>query len=494
MKISDQIRNLRKQKGLSQEDLAASLNVSRQAVTKWENGISVPDIYHIEKICELFSIDMDILLYGKKEKIEIEKNVESNVNPIIVSLNEKIINEGLRVSLSKDTPSEEINEFISFLGKSLNADKTYIFELDKNNIYNNTYKWINNSDYSSLPSFKYEELSIFSKGFKENGYVYIDDIEKINGIDNKLYSFLRLHDISSLACFPFFDGCGFLGIDNPPLAFVSQILSLLEISCHFIESMIKRRNQVKDVNLQLKKIAYLNEVASVIPYSIDLDREIIKMDVSSDINFIDKKSEFTFDEISNLCVSYDNTKQIRVIDIVKEVVQTKKSEFIETIFKTKNGKFVWLYASICPFFDDDGNLLEICGVLRDVSKKHELMNKSSILNRMVENGIYVLSLNDKYHLEYVSSSFISMLGYKNEEFDKVYNGNFLNLVLKDDQMKYIYYMSDINNVGSKKECKYRLLGKDNKILYVVDSMEVVTGTDGELFAYSNVLNVTSFIQ
>lgn len=44
MELSEKIQSLRKKKGMSQEALAEKLNVSRQAVSKWELGVSVPDV------------------------------------------------------------------------------------------------------------------------------------------------------------------------------------------------------------------------------------------------------------------------------------------------------------------------------------------------------------------------------------------------------------------------------------------------------------------
>ena len=47
MAISDKIQELRKQNGMSQEQLAEKMGVSRQAVSKWESGICAPDIEKI---------------------------------------------------------------------------------------------------------------------------------------------------------------------------------------------------------------------------------------------------------------------------------------------------------------------------------------------------------------------------------------------------------------------------------------------------------------
>ena len=54
MKLAEKIMTLRKQRGWSQEELAQQLSVSRQSVSKWESGASVPDLDKILKMSEIF--------------------------------------------------------------------------------------------------------------------------------------------------------------------------------------------------------------------------------------------------------------------------------------------------------------------------------------------------------------------------------------------------------------------------------------------------------
>ncbi|MBR4411530.1 MAG: helix-turn-helix transcriptional regulator [Firmicutes bacterium] len=62
MKLSDKIIKLRKAKGWSQEDFAEKLNVSRQAVSRWENGTALPDANNILQLSKLFAVSADYLL------------------------------------------------------------------------------------------------------------------------------------------------------------------------------------------------------------------------------------------------------------------------------------------------------------------------------------------------------------------------------------------------------------------------------------------------
>lgn len=60
--LSQNLKNLRKSKGLSQEELAVKLNVVRQTVSKWEQGLSVPDSEMLLKIAEELETPVNVLL------------------------------------------------------------------------------------------------------------------------------------------------------------------------------------------------------------------------------------------------------------------------------------------------------------------------------------------------------------------------------------------------------------------------------------------------
>src|SRR5699024_3154613 len=62
MSFGEKLQQLRKEKGLSQEDLAYQLNVSRQAVSKWESQNGYPEMEKMILISELFQVSLDYLL------------------------------------------------------------------------------------------------------------------------------------------------------------------------------------------------------------------------------------------------------------------------------------------------------------------------------------------------------------------------------------------------------------------------------------------------
>ena len=68
--FNENLRELRKSKGFTQEELATKINVVRQTVSKWEKGLSVPDADSLQKIADVLDVEVSQLLGAKIEKEE----------------------------------------------------------------------------------------------------------------------------------------------------------------------------------------------------------------------------------------------------------------------------------------------------------------------------------------------------------------------------------------------------------------------------------------
>lgn len=79
MRLSDKILKLRKQNGMSQEELAAKLNVSRQTISRWEIGSAQPDASNLLQLSKLFRVTADYLInegYANDNDVPAVKNIE----------------------------------------------------------------------------------------------------------------------------------------------------------------------------------------------------------------------------------------------------------------------------------------------------------------------------------------------------------------------------------------------------------------------------------
>ena len=73
--FQDNLVKIRKEKGYTQEKLAESLNISRDKLSRWENGSRTPDLNELLKICDIFECDLDYLVGKIKYPTHILQNV-----------------------------------------------------------------------------------------------------------------------------------------------------------------------------------------------------------------------------------------------------------------------------------------------------------------------------------------------------------------------------------------------------------------------------------
>ena len=82
MELNEKLQELRKKRGLTQEELAESLYVSRTAISKWESGRGYPSSDSLQEISKFFSVSIDDLLSGEKIISIAEKENKANMQNI----------------------------------------------------------------------------------------------------------------------------------------------------------------------------------------------------------------------------------------------------------------------------------------------------------------------------------------------------------------------------------------------------------------------------
>lgn len=82
MEFSEKLQELRKSRGLTQEELAEALFVSRTAISKWESGRGYPSIDSLKEISKFFSVSIDDLLSGEKLVTIAEKENKANLRSV----------------------------------------------------------------------------------------------------------------------------------------------------------------------------------------------------------------------------------------------------------------------------------------------------------------------------------------------------------------------------------------------------------------------------
>lgn len=189
-KISKVIKNIRKSKGLTQSQFAEKYNVTYQAVSKWENGKSMPDIAILKEICQENNINLDDLLEGKnikrKNKILLIGAIAAFLLIIIVSL---ILFGRNKNDFEFKTLSTSCDDFRLYGSIAYNDNKTSIYisnitycggndESKYKNIECTLYE-IDNNTKKKVSSYNYQDKeSITLEQFLKNVNFNIDHYSK----------------------------------------------------------------------------------------------------------------------------------------------------------------------------------------------------------------------------------------------------------------------------------------------------------------------------
>ena len=75
--VSDSIKKLRKERKMTQDELAEKLCVTRQAVSSWEMGKTQPDVETLTRLAEIFNVSVERIIYGKEKK----RNIDIKIGP-----------------------------------------------------------------------------------------------------------------------------------------------------------------------------------------------------------------------------------------------------------------------------------------------------------------------------------------------------------------------------------------------------------------------------
>ena len=114
---------------------------------------------------------------------------------------ETLVNKGLRIALSADTPDETIQIILEHLGKSLNGERTYIFEKNQNGGDDNTYEWTAagiTPEIDNLQDLPAEVCAHWYRCFNAGEYIAIPDLEETKETDPLQYENLKRQGIRSI--------------------------------------------------------------------------------------------------------------------------------------------------------------------------------------------------------------------------------------------------------------------------------------------------------
>ncbi len=218
---------------------------------------------------EMFVLKDQMILHDNRRiRVEIATRVtDNNKNHRYNGIGDLsvLINECMRLSLEQIAPDHGIQQLIEYLGMMLLSDRVYIFELNQQRQWDNTYEWCAShvtAEIDNLKDIPYEETALWNQEFLQDHFVTIPDIEKIKESDPAVYHYLKPQNIHSIIVGPLYrDGelVGFYGIDNPPRDTIEEVSTMIKTIGHVIETMLQKRDLVH----RLEELSYRDQMSKL---------------------------------------------------------------------------------------------------------------------------------------------------------------------------------------------------------------------------------------
>lgn len=150
IELANRLYEYRKQSGLSQEELAEKLGISRQSVSKWERAESCPDTDNLIELAKIYNVSLDTLVNLNANKEEVQENKEKEV-PYIIKINREIddIEDSLgnNIILSEDGIKIIFENKKDFITINCGKDESKIKDEDSKVIpYESLYTQVNNQE------------------------------------------------------------------------------------------------------------------------------------------------------------------------------------------------------------------------------------------------------------------------------------------------------------------------------------------------------------
>lgn len=183
----------------------------------------------------------------------------------IMSVNEKIINDALRIALREKDATRAIDLFINHIGEKSNSERIYVFEGLKGENVSNTFEWCAKGvsrEKDNLQDVPFEAVEWWYKEFEKKRSMVIKDVEAIKESEPLTYAYLKPQNIHSLIASPLMQDdriIGFYGVDNPPVEIMDHISDMVEIVGHFIGALLEKERLMK----KLERLSFEDSLSGV---------------------------------------------------------------------------------------------------------------------------------------------------------------------------------------------------------------------------------------
>ncbi|MBU5680707.1 sensor domain-containing diguanylate cyclase [Blautia sp. MSJ-9] len=310
---------------------------------------------------------------------------------------ELVINEAFRSALNYDTPDEQINEFICFLGRHIGSDRIYIFEdCDERHGTDNTYEWCAEGVIPEIDALQNVDMDIIDwwyETFSKGESVIVADVEAIKEEHPVSYDMLKAQNVENVVVCPLYykdEIKGFFGVDNPPKGDFKGLITFMDMIGTLLISFLKLRNSFIKSN-KLAKLSSYSSLAKIYESMHFINVQTKKYHIVKTTSQLTenwekdaaKMEEYEIRDdfcghvrhiIEKMCMESQLEEIYAFIDIstLEERISGKNSIIHEFIHK----KIGWCRSRFIPVdYDENGKLLHVLFCIECIEEEKKRENR-----------------------------------------------------------------------------------------------------------------------
>jgi EAL domain-containing protein (putative c-di-GMP-specific phosphodiesterase class I)/GGDEF domain-containing protein/GAF domain-containing protein len=280
--------------------------------------------------------------------------------------NSGIINEAVTNAIQEDDPDQSINVLISSLGESLQADRIYIYEMNKNGDATNTYEWDNEGVRPAKEILKHIAGEKFRNSWgrimDHHQSVTIRNLDEYAAEEPSVAEALRPQKIDRLIAVPLFlenRQIGFLGIDNPPIDSIAGMEDHSDALAGFASALLRHRDNAKRITVIHHQEHITNEAISLAMQKDNSEESLEKLlSVVGDRLHADRSYIFEIEKDGSVTNTYEWCR--KGVKSEKDNLQHSSAAVYENVFgKVLAGKHHAVIQDVHEYARKDPDLADI---------------------------------------------------------------------------------------------------------------------------------------
>lgn len=177
---------------------------------------------------------------------------------------------------------------------------------------------------------------------------------------------------------------------------------------------------------------------------------------------------------------------------MKNTIRYKETRSLESVYCPDKSTYRIISIVMMPVTSENGDVIRVLGSVRKTNDEHQQIQEKLDMFNQIPGGTYRCHLGDFNYLEYVGERLCNMLGYTVEEFQKITENYYINIVVEEDREKYNDFISQAAVSCGVKGCRYNVYCKNGETLYVLDTMESTRSDNGNMRGYSVVIDISEY--